>query len=127
LSLLDFFLIVAALSLAGITIALVPTLMQLKRTAEKTELLMEMLHRDISPLLQSLSETSNELQILTTSINQKVDKIDATIDIIQDTGAILRSTAGTFKQTVVPVIAQASSLGAGIRAFVQYLAGSGKN
>jgi uncharacterized protein YoxC len=126
-SLLDFFLIVAALSLAGVAIALVPTLIQLKRTAEKTETLLDMLQRDIRPLLQSLSETTVELRLLTASINQKVDKVDLVIDTIQDTGVILRSTAGILKQSVTPVFSQVGGLGAGIRAFVHYLAGSGKN
>jgi uncharacterized protein YoxC len=126
-SLLDFFLIVAALSMAGIAIALVPMLMQLKRTAEKTELLVDTLQRDIRPFLQSLSETTSELRFLTASINQKVDKVDQVIDTIQDTGVILRSTAGILQQSVIPVVSQLGGFGAGIRAFLHYLTKSGKN
>jgi uncharacterized protein YoxC len=126
-SLLDFFLIVAALSLAGVAIALVPMLVQLKRTAEKTELLVDMLQRDMSPFLQSLSETTSELRFLTASINQKVEKVDLVIDTIQDTGVILRSTAGILQQSVLPVVTQIGGFGAGIRAFLNYLTKSGKN
>lgn len=127
MSFLNFFLIVAALSLAGVAIALVPMILQLKRTAEKTEVLMETLSRDLGPLLQSLSNATGELRALTATMNQKVDKVDAVIDSVQDTGLILQSTAVMLKKSVVPVISHVGGLGAGISAFVHYLTRSGKN
>jgi uncharacterized protein YoxC len=126
-SLLNFFLIVAALSLAGIAIALVPTLLQLKRTAEKAELLLETLNRDVSPLLQTLAETAGELRSLTAAINEKVDKADTAIENIQDTTRLIRSTAFTLKQSMVPLVSSIGGLGAGISTFVHYFTRSGKN
>jgi uncharacterized protein YoxC len=126
-SLLNIFLIVAALSLAGIAVALVPMLLQLKRTAEKAELLMDTLNRDISPLLHSLSETVAELRTLTIAMEQKMDKVDGVLDTVQDTGDILRTTAIMLKKSVIPVISHVGGLGAGISTFIHYLTRSGKN
>jgi len=125
-SLLDVFLIVAALSLAGVAIALVPALVQLKRTAQKTELLMDTLNQEISPLLRSLSETAGELQTLTSSINEKVEKIDPVIETVEATGYILRGTAAMIKQSVIPIVSEVGGLSAGIRTFIHYFTKPGK-
>ena len=127
MTILDFFLIVAALSLAGVAIALVPALVQLKRTAQKTELFIDTLNREISPLLRSLSQTAGELQSLTASMNEKMDKVDAVMDTVEDTGHILRNTAAMIKQTIVPIATEIGGFGTGVRAFMHFFTRPGKN
>lgn len=127
MSLLNFFLVVAALSLAGVAIALVPTLMQLKRTAMKTELFMDTLNRDIGPLLRSLTHTAGSLESLTSSVNEQVDRVEAVIDTVEETGRLLHRTAEIIRKGVIPTVAEIGGLGAGIKTFIQFFTKPGRN
>lgn len=127
MSLLNFFLIVAALSLAGVAIALVPTLVQLKRTALKTELFMDTLNRDISPLLRSLNQTAGTIENLTTTVNEQVERVEGVVDTVEETGRILIRTAEIIRKAVVPMAAEIGGLGAGIRAFLHFFTKPGRN
>ncbi|MDA8164162.1 MAG: DUF948 domain-containing protein [Desulfobacteraceae bacterium] len=127
MTLLDFFLIVAALSLAGVAVALVPALLQLKRTARKTELLMDTLNRDISPLMRSLTLAAGTLENLTSLMNEQVERVDAFLDTVEDTGRVLHRTSEIIRKAIVPAAAEIGGLGAGIRTFIHFFTRPGKN
>lgn len=127
MTLLGFFLIVAALSLAGVAVALVPTLMQLKRTAQKTELLMDTLNRDIDPLLRSLTHAAGNIENLTATMSEQADRVETVMDTVEDTGRVLHRTADIIRKAVVPAAAEIGGLGAGIRAFIHFFTKPGKN
>ena len=120
MSVLEIFLIVATIGIAVLCGALVPTLMQLKRTIRKTETFMDNLNQDFTPLLKSLSQTSMELQILSTTLNDKLKRTDRVIDTIQQSTNSLLVATDMVKNSVVPVISQVASFSAGIRAVLNF-------
>lgn len=120
MSVLDIFLIVAAIGVGVITAALVPLLLQLKRTIRKTELFVDTLSQDLAPLLRSLSQTSMELQILSTTLNDKLKRTDRIIDTIQHSSNTLLMATDMVKSTLLPVVSQVGGLCTGIKAIISF-------
>ncbi|MFZ5766997.1 MAG: DUF948 domain-containing protein [Thermodesulfobacteriota bacterium] len=116
----DIFHITASIGIVLFVAVLVPTLAQIRRTARKAEETLEAINREIEPLLAKATETSSELQLLTVSLNEKVEQADSIIATLQQTGETLLSTANLVKKTVTPVIAQIGGISAGVAAFTSF-------
>ncbi len=119
-SVLDIFLIVAAIGIGVFTAAVVPMLLQLKRTIHKAEIFVDNLNQDLAPLLRSLSQTSMELQILSTTLNDKLKRTDRIIDTIQHSSNTLLMATDMVKSTIVPVVSQVGGLSKGIKAIISF-------
>ena len=117
---IDIFYLTASISLIALIIVLIPTLVQLKRTALKAETALETINRDLDPLLVKVHEVSEELQILSASLNEKIEKTDTIIDTVQQAGDNLLSTTDVIRETVTPVVAQIGGISAGITAFARF-------
>jgi len=117
----DFFSLLSAVSLFAIAIALVPTFLQFRRTLRKIEILSEALSTHVNPLCQSLTEAANEIQLLSISLSDKLEKTDAVIFTAQKSADILLTTATMLKETVRPFITQLGGFSAGIMAFSHFL------
>lgn len=122
----EFFSLLSAISLFAIAIALVPTFLQFRRTLQKLEVCIENLNRHIDPMCVSLTEAANEFQLLSLSLNEKMEKTDKVIDTARKSVEILFSTATLFKETVRPVITQVGGFSAGVLAFSHFLTRSKK-
>ena len=120
MSVLDIFLIVAAIGIGVFTAAVVPMLLQLKRTIHKAEIFVDNLNQDLAPLLRSLSQTSMELQILSTTLNDKLKRTDRIIDTIQHSSNTLLMATDMVKSTIVPVVSQVGGLSKGIKAIISF-------
>ncbi len=120
MTLTDFFIVIATISLAVIVAAMVPALIQINRSARKVEILIDNINIEISPLLKNLSQTSVELQTLSSSLNNKIVKTDAIIDTVQQSADTLLITSNILKNTVMPLITQVGGFGAGLRAFISF-------
>ena len=117
----DFFSLLSAVSLFAIAIALVPTFLQFRRTLQKIEVFIEVLNTHVDPLCQSLTEAANEIQILSISLNDKLEKTDAVIYTAQKSADTLLTTTTMLKETVRPFITQIGGFSAGIMAFSNFL------
>ena len=120
MSVLEIFLIVAAVGIGVISAALVPMLLQLKRTIHKTEVFVDNLNQDLAPFLRSLSQTSMELQILSTTLNDKLKRTDRIIDTIQHSSNALLVATDMVKSTVMPVVSHVGGLSTGIKAIISF-------
>lgn len=118
---LNFFSLLSALSLFAIAIALVPTFLQFRRTLQKTEVLLETLSTHVDPLCKSLTEAANEIQLLSISLGDKLEKTDAVIYTAQKSADALLTTTTLFKESVRPVITTLGSVSAGVMAFSHFL------
>lgn len=116
----DIFFIIASICLIVIAVFLVPALMQLKKTAEKAEVTLQTLNNDLEPLMLRLTEVSEELQSLTSAINDKIERTGAIVDTVQLAGDNLLSTTDYLKKNLTPIIAQIGGIGAGISAFTNF-------
>ena len=121
MNILDIFLIIATISIIVLLVVLVPTLLQVRKTISKTGLFMENLNQDLVPLLKSLSQTSMEMQILSTTINDKLKRTDRIIDTVQQSTNTLMVAADMLKTNIIPVVAQVSGLIAGVKAIAHFL------
>ncbi|MFZ5759231.1 MAG: DUF948 domain-containing protein [Thermodesulfobacteriota bacterium] len=117
---IDIFYITASIGIVLLVAVLVPTLAQIRRTARKAEETLAAINREVEPLLAKVTETSCELQLLTVSLNEKVEQADSIIATLQQTGETLLSTANLVKKTVTPVIAQIGGISAGVAAFTSF-------
>lgn len=117
----DFFSLLSAVSLFSIAVALVPTLLQFRRTWQKIEVFIDSLNTHVDPLCRALTETSHEIQTLSLSINNKLKNIDAAIYTAQKSADILLSTTTILKETVSPFITQIGGFSAGIMTFAHFL------
>lgn len=115
-----FFLAVIAFSFVILVAALIPTLLQIRKTAKRLEGTLEHVHEKIDPLIKSATETAEELQILTASINDKVDQTDTFFNEIQETGHVLLATTHILKNKISPSLIQVASINAGIKAFSKF-------
>lgn len=116
----DIFFIIASICLIVIAVFLVPALVQLKKTAQKAEVTLQTINNDLEPLLLRLTEVSEELQSLTSAINDKIERTGAIVDTVQLAGDNLLSTTDYLKKTLTPIIAQIGGIGAGISAFTRF-------
>jgi len=117
----EFFSLLSALSLFAIAITLVPTFLQFRRTLQKTEVLIETLNTHVDPLCRSLTEAANEIQLLSISLSDKLEKTDAVIYTAQKSADALLTTTTLFKESVRPVITTLGSVSAGVMAFSHFL------
>ncbi|MCB2181130.1 MAG: DUF948 domain-containing protein [Desulfobulbaceae bacterium] len=116
----DIFYLTASISLIAVIIVLIPAIAQLRRTAQKAETAIETINRDMDPLLTKITEVSEELHVLSASLNEKIDKTDNIIDTLQRAGEHLLFTTTAVKETVTPVVAQIGGISAGISAFARF-------
>jgi len=117
----DFFSLLSAASIFTIAIALVPTFIQFRRTLQKIEIFIEALSKQVDPLCQSLTEAGNEIQTLTLSLHDKLEKTDTVIYTAQKSADTLLTTATMLRETVRPFITQIGGFNAGVMAFSHFL------
>ena len=123
---LDFFSLLSAVSLFAIAITLAPTFLLFRRTLLKTEILIETLNTHVDPLCRSLTEAANEIQLLSISLSDKLEKTDTVIYTAQKSAETLLTTATMIKEKARPFITQIGGFSAGIMAFSNFLSRSRK-
>ncbi|OKY75473.1 MAG: hypothetical protein BM485_06930 [Desulfobulbaceae bacterium DB1] len=116
----DIFYMTASVAMVIIVVLLIPALNQIKRTTRKAEETLDAINRELEPLLAKATETSSELQILTLSLNDKIERTDNIIETLQQTGNTLLSTAILVKKTINPLVAQVGGISAGVAAFTSF-------
>jgi len=117
----EIFFLVAGLAVVVVTVFLVPLLLQLRRVGEKVEKLVGDLDRDLPPLLKNLSDTAAELNLLTASINRKVEEVDRIINVARQASDTLVCTVDLFKKTVLPIVTKVGGFSAGLLAIFSFL------
>lgn len=122
----DYLIIITAVCLIALVTVLIPALIQIKRTAQKAEILTDQLNTNLQPLLDKVEETSSELQDLSISIRDKIDKTDTILDTTWEASRSLVNTVDLLQKTVTPIISQIGGVSAGIKAFSSFFIKTGK-
>lgn len=120
ISSIDIFIVIAAVSLAGIAVFLVPVLVQLRQTLKQADCLFDSLHKEITPLATSLTEAAKEIKELSASVNDKLDQTDALIDSLEKSGDIILHTSKMLRESTAPIITEVGALSAGLKAFMYF-------
>ncbi|HCC54635.1 MAG TPA: hypothetical protein DEQ20_06900 [Desulfobulbaceae bacterium] len=117
----DFFSMLSAVSLFAIAVAIVPTFLQFRRTWQKIEVFIDALNTHVDPLCKSLTKASHEIQLLSISLSDKLEKTDKVIYTAQKSADILLTTATILKETVSPFISKIGGFSTGIMTFAHFL------
>lgn len=116
----DILIIITSIGLIVLLAVLIPVLIQIKKTTQKTEFFIEQLADGLEPLLTNINATSAELQDLSETLREKIDKTDKVLDSAQEAGDILLKLSGQLREAATPVISQIGGITAGINAFSSF-------
>jgi len=117
----EVFQMIIALSVFAGAVALIPVLLQAKRTFKKAERLLDSLTVHAEPMCKSITEAADDLRELSVSLNDKVEKTDAIINMARHSVDTLHNTSNMLKSTVTPIITNVGGISAGIATFAHFL------
>jgi len=117
----EIFYLLAGLAIAILTLLLIPVLLQIRRTGRQAERLMTDLDREMIPLLKNLNDTTAEVQLLSNSINHKLDDIEQVIRTARHATENFLMASNLVKKTLLPVITQVGGISAGLLAIANLL------
>lgn len=117
----DFFIILAGLSLVAVAVALIPAILQIRRTYAKAELLIDSANKEIGPLCRQVSSAAGEIEILSASLAGKVEQTDKAFQALRQSADTLLLTSNMVKEAVRPVVTNIGGLSAGIKTFTSFL------
>ncbi len=120
MELTDLLIIITVLSLIVLLAVLIPALIQVKKTTRKTEILIDQLSAGLEPLLTNINATSAELQELSETLREKIDKTDTILESAQEASFVLFNISSQLKEAVTPLIPQIGGIAAGINAFSNF-------
>ena len=75
---------VLTLTMLALTIVAVPALLRFRQTYRKVDHLLDTIYGDIQPIAHSARDITDNINFITTSIRNDVDKVNATIDVANE-------------------------------------------
>ena len=103
-----------------LVLLLIPLLKQIISTAKQAETTLANMDKELVPLLTTTQETVEELQILTASLNDKVEKTDTLFAEIGEASHLVAATSAIVKDNISPVLIQLAGVTSGFRAFTSF-------
>ncbi|HUL32056.1 MAG TPA: DUF948 domain-containing protein [Thermodesulfobacteriota bacterium] len=118
---------VIAASIVVVAIALIPVILQARRTAREAEKLLEMARMQVVPLSHDLTVISREVSAILQSVHRQVNKVEEGIATVQQTAQRLRD----FEEAVLTRVEEplreiatlVSAASQGIGAFLRFFRG----
>ena len=117
---IDIFIFIAAISLGGIAVFLIPLLVQLRQTLSRADTFMDTLTKEIGPLATALTAAAIEFKELSASANDKLDQTDALLHSLEKSGDIILHTSRIFRESTAPIITEVGAISAGLKAFMYF-------
>jgi uncharacterized protein YoxC len=113
--------VIAAIMVAAV-LFLIPTLLQIRRTAHEVEKIIEAIRVQIAPLGHDLTITAQEINSILQSIHRQVDKVEDGITTVRDTVVRLREFEEGILRRFKPLLevtTLVSALRRGIETFIR--------
>ena len=117
----DFFIILAGLSLVAIAVTIIPTILQIRRTYAKAEVLIDSAGKEFPPLCQRIAGAASQVEVLAASLSDKIDQTDKAFQALRQSADTLLSTSKLIREAVRPIATNIGGLSAGIRTFTHFL------
>lgn len=117
----DLFIILAGLSLVAIAVALIPAILQIRRTYAKAEVVLDNVAKEVTPLCRQLTSAASEVELLSASLAGKVDQTDKAFEALRQSADTLLLASNLVKEAVRPVVTNIGGLSAGIKTFTSFL------
>ncbi len=110
------------LSLAHLVLVLllIPVIRQVISTAKQAETTLTNIDKELPKLLATTQETAEELQILTASINSKIEKTDNLFTEIGEASHLVAATSAILKDSLSPILIQLAGVTSGFKAFTTF-------
>ncbi len=112
----DTLLLVITLVLVLIALFLIPTLIQVKNTAQRAEEFMREAQRDLLPLMQDLRQASARLNKLSAEAEEGLSQAEPFFQSLGDVGSAIHRVSGFLRGDFGQVMGNAIGLWLGIRA-----------
>lgn len=110
----------AGICLVAVAAALVPMLLQLRRTLQRLEVLIDSLNKDIPPLTKSLNSTAERLDKMAEGVTRHVGQAGVVIDKLKLSADSVAQVTNAFSRSVTPLLIEISGFRAGLRAFSHF-------
>ena len=112
----DVFVLIITVVFLVIAAALVPLLLQLKRTAREADALLADLRRELVPTLRELRETSERLNRASASVESGAGKAGLLLESLGEVGESIHNVNSFFHRDAARYVGNAAGLWLGIRA-----------
>jgi len=122
-SLTEFFIGIIAISAVAAAALLIPSLIQIRKTAKSIQTLSDHLDSGLPPLIQGLTETAQELRATSLHLRQQLELSGEAAENLRITSARLKNAGDALLGTVMPLIATLGGARAGIKAFMATFTG----
>lgn len=106
---------IVSLALLALVVLLVPTILQLRRTALAAEDFFKKVSGELPPLLTQVKETSQNFDKVALQAGQGMDKVQGFVDALADIGQTLRLTNQALRSSALRLLINTAGLVAGIK------------
>jgi uncharacterized protein YoxC len=112
----DIFVLILTIAFLIIAAALVPLLLQLKRTAQEADALIGDLRRELIPTLREFRETAERLNRASATFESGAEKAGVLLESLGEVGGTIHSVNNFFHHDITRYAGNAAGLWLGIRA-----------
>ena len=112
----DLFVLIITVVFLIIAAAMVPLLLQLRRTAQEADALMSELRRELVPTLREFRETAERLNRASASIESGAEKAGGLLESLGEVGDSIHSVNNFLHRDMARYVGNAAGLWLGIRA-----------
>jgi len=111
------------IALTGLLVAafLIPTLQQIRRTAQELQSLLKTLELELQPALIDLKEAIRHLNTVSGEVSRSLEKVGGTVEAIQKVGKTIRVVNSLLSPRLIVAVSFLKGLGAGIGSLVKEL------
>ncbi len=106
-------------------IALIPLLVQLRRTAKEAEKLLETTRLQIAPIAHDVARVMDDVRDIVKQAQRQMGKVEESVDAVRDTVVKLRDVETLLRDRIEkPLLGIVGTVGAlvkGVRVFLQYV------
>lgn len=106
-------------------VALIPVLLQVRRTAKEAEKLLETVRLQIAPLAHDVVRVVDDVRDVVKQAQRQMGKVEESVDAVRDTVVKLRDVETLLRDRVEkPLLGIVGTVGAlvkGVRAFLNYV------
>ena len=113
---IDIFVLIITVVFLVIAAALVPLLLQLKRTAREADALLEDLRRELIPTLREFRETSERLNRASAQVEAGAERAGTLLESLGEVGDSIHNVNSFFHRDMARYAGNAAGLWLGIRA-----------
>lgn len=112
--------IIIAIAVVVLVAILVPTILQIRKTAKSAEDLLTTINRDVDPILQDLRKSSANLQEASSLLKEGAQVVAGALGSLQVVGEMVRGTSDLVRGNVFSFLGHVANLATGYKTGLKY-------